>query len=466
MLPFALVLAVGPGLTTPEPEPVPIVGGIVTDDCQWPATVLMSGCSGTLIHPEVVLYAAHCPNTNAIGFGVNGNDRQVATTFCLGSPDYPGMSGSDFKFCRLAQPVTDVPFVPMMMGCEADQIPIDTPVVVVGYGNTSDGGGGFGTKRWIDATIAGFPNGGTMIGLFYEDVKTGACNGDSGGSTYVQLEDGSWRLVGISSTVAGSCGGSSQHVPAWHAAQFIEDETGLDVTPCHDADGTWNPSDACTGFPLDPDDGSGKTWANGCGPGQVSGASMTCGPVFGDPPDATPPTVEIVTPAAGAYEGPMLTTSIEVTAADDWALRDVAITFDGEVQAQFEEPPFVVETVNFPEGTWELTATAHDWSGNEAEAVPVVLEVGQPAAETGDDDDDGAVDDTTGGEPPEGTSIGEPADADGSDGTGDGTGDEAGAAGDEGGCSCRSTSGGATWLVLVLLGRLRSRSPSRLIETA
>ena len=112
LVPLAVVLAIGPGLTTPEPEPVPIVGGIVTDDCQWPATVLMSGCSGTLIHPEVVLYAAHCPNTNAIGFGVSGDDRQVATSFCLGAPEYPGMSGFDYKFCRLAEPVTDVPVRP------------------------------------------------------------------------------------------------------------------------------------------------------------------------------------------------------------------------------------------------------------------------------------------------------------------------------------------------------------------
>ena len=187
---------------------------------------------------------------------------------------------------------------------------------------------------------------------------------------------------------------------------------------------------------------------------------MTCGPVFGDPPDATPPTVEIVTPAAGTYDGPSLQTSIEVMAADDWAVRGVSITFDGEVQAEFEEPPFLLQTVTFPEGTWELTATAQDWSGNEAEAVPVVIEVGEPAAEGDGGGSEGGVDDTTGGPTqPEGT-TGEPPDDDegsSSDGS-EGTGDDPGATGDDGGCSCRSTrSGPGTLVLLALLGFVRRR---------
>jgi hypothetical protein len=156
-----------------------------------------------------------------------------------------------------------VPIVPVLMGCERDQLPIDRPVVLVGFGNTSNSGGGFGTKRWIDGTIAGFPDDGRKVGVFYEDVTEGICNGDSGGSGFVQLDDGSWRLFGIASSVAGQCGGSSQHIPAYNAVAWVEEHSGIDITPCHDADGSWNPGEGCTAFPLDPNDGSGgpAAWA-------------------------------------------------------------------------------------------------------------------------------------------------------------------------------------------------------------
>lgn len=31
----------------------------------------------------------------------------------------------------------------------------------------------------------------------------------------------------------------------------LEDTAGVDITPCHDADGTWNPTSACDEFPRD-----------------------------------------------------------------------------------------------------------------------------------------------------------------------------------------------------------------------
>ena len=69
-LPFALVA--GPALANPgdevaaeqeEAEPE-IYGGIEAGTCAWPQTVAVTGgqglCTGTLIHPSVVMYAAHC----------------------------------------------------------------------------------------------------------------------------------------------------------------------------------------------------------------------------------------------------------------------------------------------------------------------------------------------------------------------------------------------------------------------
>ncbi len=65
--------------------------------------------------------------------------------------------------------------------------------------------------------------------------------------------------------------------------EWLENETGFDLTPCHDSDGTWAPTEACGGFPLDLQSGS-TDWSQGCARAEVSGPGSLCG----EPnPDAT-----------------------------------------------------------------------------------------------------------------------------------------------------------------------------------
>ena len=59
---------------------------------------------------------------------------------------------------------------------------------------------------------------------------------------------------------------------------WIEQESGFDVSPCHDPDGTWNPGPDCGGVPVDPQTGSG-TWPS-CDPGELSDKENTCGPPY------------------------------------------------------------------------------------------------------------------------------------------------------------------------------------------
>lgn len=85
------------------------------------------------------------------------------------------------------------------------------------------------------------------------------------------------------------CGYGALYSTFAHVMPWIERGAGFDITPCHDADGTWNPDERCSGFPLAPDDGtqSSESWVNGCATEALSGPGATCGAAFGEEPGRT-----------------------------------------------------------------------------------------------------------------------------------------------------------------------------------
>jgi hypothetical protein len=272
----------------PDEDQTPaIYGGSPVASCAWPTTVSLGGaCTGTLIHPELVVYAAHCgTNYGSIRFGddISGSDDgfSVATQYCRTYPGYTGTgNGVDFAYCRLAQPVDQYPIVPPLMGCETDVLEPGQGVAVVGFGNADNGP--YGIKREVYTQLNSITNNNeAFVGGGGED----SCQGDSGGPVFVQLADGSWRAFGITS-YGGACGTGGYYSMMHIGMPWFESDSGLDLTPCHDAQGNWDPGPGCTGFPEDPATGGGS-WPS-CSGGPLSGASATCGAPIANDPDPAP----------------------------------------------------------------------------------------------------------------------------------------------------------------------------------
>jgi MYXO-CTERM domain-containing protein len=278
----ALVAVAACGVEAPEPGRAPgvtqqaIFGGTAATTCQWPTTVLLSGCTGTLVHPLIVTTAAHCGtgHRNAIfGETSSGAARRIPIEYCRVFQTR-GSDATDFAFCKLRTPVTDVPIIPPLMGCEVDILKPGQKVVVAGFGDNNDNNGGFGTKRWVETTLNRPDTGrGAQVG----GMGKAPCFGDSGGPAFVKLADGSWRAFGIDSSGTGaSCGAGDIMAMIYKAVPWIEQQSGIDITPCHDADGKWNPGPNCHGFSMDPL-ATGRTWATGCAEPVLSPPAATCG---------------------------------------------------------------------------------------------------------------------------------------------------------------------------------------------
>lgn len=243
-----------------------IVGGERVESDDYESTLALTTCSAVLIHPRIIITAAHCihdqnflydDNRVDLYFGEfayeeqrsssirryrrNRNKRIVRYDAVKIQPQYnqalPGFDESfhfifrDLAYIKLSEPITDI--VSADLGLEGIDFGANNNFHVVGYGEESFGSRSRNTmdraKKGI--TLSYHSHFDTRVNLNDHDESEylGPCRGDSGGGMY--SENNGMKLVAITISAPSNCSGDSvsTYEPIIHSIDWIQEDSGITI---------------------------------------------------------------------------------------------------------------------------------------------------------------------------------------------------------------------------------------------